>query len=243
METHRIIRDEKLLLEFIAWLPNLQQNEVYFLCLQARKKYMPSIKSKDKSQLKRFVSNKERLFEKIKQLECVVGAYRTDDGEIITDDGIALYITTNPRDMKKATFNSIKSLVDLIEKDCKNLNPHSEVLSQIHKSKSRTTFVHFDIDLPTGLESDNNSNKCSMPINEIYDNISKIIGKAAFNIVKTRGGCHVLISPEKVVSKEKNWHPQIRSIINCDQSGDLMIPVVGCCQGGFVPHFYNELIF
>lgn len=147
MKNHQIIRDSTKLQEFINWLPALKENEVFFVCLQARKKYMPSLKANDKTQLKRFVASKENLFDKIRQLECPIGCYTTNDGEVIEDEALALYITVNPRDMKKASFNSIKALVDLIQnEDKRNLNPHSEVLSQIHKAKSRSVFVHFDID-------------------------------------------------------------------------------------------------
>jgi len=240
VQIHQIIRDENLLLKFIDWLPILEKDEVYFLCLQARKKYMPSLKAKDKTQLKRFVSTKERLFEKIRQLECAFGAYQTDDGDIITDNGIALYITTNPRDMRKATFASIKSLVGLIESNDqqRNLNPHSEVLSQIHKSKSRSAFLHFDIDIPVGDESDRNAAKCCLSIDEICQKTADIVGSKAFDVIITRGGYHVLLRPELVTSKIKNWYCALQSVLNCDQSGDLMVPVVGCCQGGFTPHFY-----
>lgn len=240
MRIHQIVRDEAKLKEFIDWLPELNTNEVFFLCLQARKKYMPSLKANDKTQLKRFVSTKKRLLDKIRQLECPVGSYVTNDGTPIEDEAIALYITLNPRDMKKAAFNSIKALVDLVQNsDQRELNPHSEVLSQIHKAKSRSVFVHFDIDMPTGQETDANANKCSLSAGEIYQKVSEVVGPKAVEIVKTRGGCHVLISPDKVQSETKNWYPILYRFLNCDQVGDLMIPVVGCCQGGYVPHFYK----
>jgi hypothetical protein len=240
MRYHQIIRDINLLKNFIYWLPELEDNEAFFLCLQARKKYMPSLKTSDKTQLKRFVaSSKDHLLEKIRQLECPVGSYRTDDDEPIEDEGMVLYITPNPRDMKKASFNTIKALADTLQNEGKNLNPHSEALSQIHKTKSRSIFVHFDIDFPTGTISDANARKCDLSIKEIYEKVISIVGLKAVELLNTRGGCHVLIRPDLVVSKNKNWFPEISKVINSDQCGDLMIPVVGCCQGGFIPHFYK----
>jgi hypothetical protein len=236
---HNIIRDEAKLQEFIAWLPELQAEEVFFLCLQARRKYMPTLKSNDKTQLKRFASTKRRLFDKIRQLECPVGSYLTNDGTPIPDEGLALYITLNPRNMRKATFESIKALATVLQNGGEELNPHSVVLSEIHKAKSRTSFVHFDLDMPTGDASDENANKCDLTLDDVWQKTTAVVGEKAVQIVRTRGGCHVLVSPELVKSETKNWYPIVHRELNCDQVGDLMIPVVGCCQGGFVPHFYR----
>lgn len=236
---HQIILDQARLEEFVSWLPELKPHEKYFLCLQARKKYMPSLKSNDKTQLKRFTSSKETLVDKIMQLECPIGCYRTKEGEIITDEAIALYITLNPRDMLKATYMSAKALIDTIQKQEGHLNPHSEVLSCIHKSKGKSNFVHFDIDKQTGNEQDKNAPKTDLSIANIFEIASKIVGKEAVTIIETRGGCHLLIDPSKVGPENKNWYPMITKQIQCDQSGDLMVPVVGCCQGGFIPRFYE----
>ena len=73
---YEIIKDKTQLLEFIDWLPELENNETYYICLFARNKYTrnedgtnkyPFLKS-DKCQLKRITSNKENLYNKILQL-------------------------------------------------------------------------------------------------------------------------------------------------------------------------------
>ena len=246
MQNHQIIRDPKLLQDFIDWLPELGNNERYFLCLQARKKYMPVLQSSDTTILKRFVSRKESLFAKIRQLECAIGCYTTKDGIVIDDDGVALYITANPRDIRKATFNAAISLIGLIQKQDEHgaeqfkLKPHSEVLSQIHKSKARSAFVHFDVDLPTGdVKQDSNANKSDLTVDQIYKKSIAVVGRQAVTVVQTRGGFHVLVRPEQVVCETKSWYPILVRELNCDQTGDLMMPVVGCCQGGFVPTFHK----
>lgn len=243
-EVHEIVRDREQLERFVEWLPDLKPNERYFLCLQARKKYMPELKSSDKTQLKRFTSTKEMLITKIQQLECPVGCYTTKEGATIPDKGIALYITLNPRDMMKATQSGAKGLIDMMAKQFtgtgqKDFNPHSEVLSYIHKSKGSTGYVHFDIDRPTGDEQDENAPKSVLTTQEVYDKAVEIVGEEAVTVIETRGGCHLMVSPSKVVSETKNWYPVITKNIQCDQSGDLMVPVVGCNQGGFTPYFYK----
>jgi len=240
---HEIIRDYMALEQFVTWLPDLEEHERFFLCLQARKKYMPTLKASDKTQLKRFTSRKETLIDKIRQLECPVGCYRTKEGEVIPDEGIALYITLNPRDMRKATFTGAKALIDMIQKadngGLPDFNPHSEILSCIHKSKGRSTFVHFDVDRPTGDEADENAPKSDLSTEGVWKKAVEIVGEKAVSVIETRGGCHLMIDPSKVVSEHKNWYPMIVKQIHSDQTGDLMVPVVGCCQGGFVPRFYK----
>ena len=35
----------------------------------------------------------------------------------------------------------------------------------------------------------------------------------------------------------KNWHQQVTQLYPCDITGDQMMPVPGCTQGGFTPKF------
>lgn len=244
MERHKIIRDKSRFAHFIEWLPELQHNECYYVCLQARRKYFPSLKSSDHTQLKRFVTTKRNLAEKVAQLECPVGSYRTRNGEIIPDEAIALYITVNPRCMRKATYATAHAMLTSLEKynalNTISLNPHSEALTQIHKARSRSAYVHFDVDMPTGDQTaDANAPKCEFNVSDIHKKASSLVGPDAVQIICTRGGCHVLIEPSKVVSEPPNWHPILVKEFNVDQTGDMMLPMVGCCQGDFVPYFFG----
>ena len=118
---YQIIKDKNKLIDFIDWLPNLEPNETYYLCLFARSKYckdelgnnlFPHINS-DREQMARFLCKKEDLFDKIKQLECEVGSYKRK-GESVPQDSLALYITANPRSYKKATKTTIVKLLDIV---------------------------------------------------------------------------------------------------------------------------------
>lgn len=220
MENHKIIRDESALRAFISWLPELKDNEKFFVCLQARKKYQPNLKSSDRTVLRRFLANKNDMFNKIRQLECPVGSFVMKDGTVVTDDGLAVYVTITPRDMKRATFMALKHLADMIEREHYNL--YNEVLSCVHKAKAKSNLAHFDIDA-TFQDSD-------------MDKITEIVGDAA-TVVITRGGWHLVVDTAKVGSG--NWYKTIQTTFNCDQSGDIQMPAVGCCQGGFTPYFFD----
>jgi hypothetical protein len=141
---YQIVKDEKLLKDFIDWLPELAPQERYYLCLFARNKYckeLTHIKS-DKAQLKRFVTDKERMFQKIKQLEIEVGGYKQKHMDV-PEEALALYITPNPRDMFKATVNTMVKLAQSIRDQNISMNPHQEAMSEIQKAKSRTLLDRF----------------------------------------------------------------------------------------------------
>lgn len=102
---YQIIRDEARLQAFIDWLPELGKDEIWYVTLFARKKYFSALKH-DKAQLKRFVSRKDLLLSKIKQLQCQLGSYAQDKLEI-PNEALSLYISINPRSLEQATKNAL----------------------------------------------------------------------------------------------------------------------------------------
>lgn len=223
---YQIVKDEKLLLEFIEWLPKLEENEKYYLCLFARNKYckeLTHIKS-DKAQLKRFVSDKERMFQKIKQLEIAKGWYKQKHMDV-PEEALALYITPNPRDMIKATVNTMVKLAHSIRDKNVEMNCHQEAMSEIQKAKSRTCWIDFDID-----------SKEDEVYGKAVEALKLYFPDGGYKILETRGGYHLLVDPDKAKQEERaNWYRAISKY--ADQSGDNMIPVPGCTQGMFIPHF------
>ena len=232
---YSIIKEEQILRNFIDWLPELRDNEKYYLSLFARKKYCSDlIKSNDKTQLKRFTSTKEKMFDKIRQLEIKLNAWKLKEISA-PQESLVLYILPNPRCMKKATEMMGKKCWDLIRSS--NYNLHAEAMSCIQKSKSRACFVDFDIDVK--------------PVD--FSKLKQILptweGQKSYTILETKGGYHLLVDPVRATQMIKinngrlgthyseNWHFEIRKYFKVDQSGDQMIPVPGCVQSDFVPKF------
>lgn len=224
MEFYRIINDESLLCDFIDWLPTLGDGETFYCSLFARSKYCNGGELKsDKQQLKRFTSSKELLLQKIRQLECRIGSYKIGNLDI-PPESLALYINPNPRSWQVSAKKSLIKLAELITVPYSGYNTHQEVLSQLQKSPSRK--IYFDIDYD------------GVDIDELRYSIESSINTNSIKYLKTRGGFHILVELSKIEPEYvKTWYKNLTSINGVDIRGDNLIPVVGCTQGGFTPHF------
>jgi hypothetical protein len=230
---YKIITDEQELLSFIEWLPELQSNETYYCSLLARNKYCKDIKpiNSDKAQLKRFTSTKQLLHQKIKQLECEVGAYKSKDIDV-PQEALALYINPNPRNLEKATKNSLVKFAQLVTQQYNGYNPHQEVLSEIQKACGRKIFFDLDIDCPQSIFI----NKTSSDISIMKSKVDFILNEDCLTYLSTRGGYHILIELNKISPEYvKTWYKQCMQIEGVDGKGDNMIPIPGTYQGGYTP--------
>lgn len=222
---YKVIINEEKLLQFVDWLPELEKDETYYVCLFARSKYSTEENkvSTDKAQLKRFTSDKKYLVDKIRQLECAVGAYK-QKGNAVPQEALALYINPNPRSLTKAAKNSLIRLAHLVTEEYNGYNPHQEVMSEIQKAHSRK--IYFDLDFDHVEPA------------AVMDEINNKINKDCLHVLKTRGGFHLLVELSKIEKQfVKTWYQQLTSVAGCDVRGDNLMPVPGCTQGGFVPFF------
>jgi len=219
---YKIINDHEELDKFIEWLPELNEGECYLLTVFARKKYHPSANN-DKIQCKRVTAtSKEWLWRKIMQMDIPLGLYTNKDGTPVSNDALALYITVNPRSLVGAQKKLLKKLVDVFTEGHVNMNPASLAMSAIQSSKSRTVYVDLDFD--------------NVKFEDCISEINGIINEDAYSVLETRGGFHLLVSPNCVEEKfKKTWYKKLTAIPQCDVTGDNLIPVAGCCQGGFTP--------
>lgn len=228
MPNYQIIRDSNALNGFIDWLPDLAPNEVYYISLFARNKYLPvdsTVKLGDKESLKRLTATKDRIVDKIRQLEIKIGDYKSN-GVGVPQESLALYITPNPRNLEQASKQLLIKLANVITAPYNGYNPQALALSAIQKACGNRVFKDFDFD---NVSSSYVKNK----IKEL-----DIVNLDAATVLKTRGGVHVLINVKKVDQNHKNWYQKMSQIDGLDNiSKAELVPVVGCIQGNFTPYF------
>ena len=221
---YEIIKSEEKLKDFINWLPDLADDEIFFVGLYCRSKYDKSVKD---CEIRRFTSKKEFLFEKIQQLECPLGAYRFKGVEI-SNDALALYINPTPRNVNIAAFRLMNRLSEYLIRDGRYINLPKVTMSEIQKAKGKMFVHNFDIDKDYDIWT--RANAFSFDIN---GNCVKIL--------RTRGGFHILVEVDKIEkSFEKIWYKSICKLPDIDSKRrDDLIPVPGCNQGGFIPYFMD----
>lgn len=216
--------DEAKVVEFIDWLPELESHEVYYVSLFARSKYCKEIVKlkSDKCQLKRFTTKKDWFLDKLYQLEVEYGRYK-QDGVIIPQEALCVYVTINPRDLVEATRKTISELTTNILRPYNGFLPDKVAMSNIQKSCTRKLFMNVDFD--------------GVGIDESKDLVHDIINPECCRWVATRGGFHLLIEYSKIhKSFTKSYYNKICSLPGVDVKSEPLLPVPGTYQGGFVPY-------
>jgi len=223
---YSIIKDEDALNEFVEWLPELTENEKFYMCLFARRKYVEDFKvniKSDKQQLKRVLTTKDMFTQKLRQMECAHGSYQAK-GVAVPEQALAAYVNVNQRCMQKALSLQAKKCVDMLIGKAQGFNIAQEAMSAVQKSASDARpYIVFDFDWKDDTK--------------IHDLIEAVDGYC--DVIETRGGYHMFVHRSKTseIALPK-WYPFLSQF--SDQQGDLMTPVVGCGQGGFVPRFYHR---
>jgi hypothetical protein len=220
---YRIIEDEYLLRGFIDWLPELKDDEKYYISLFARSKYCKNSGLKnDKQQIRRTTSNKEFLYDKIKQMECEIGSYK-QNGVAIPQESLVIYINPNPRSMELAAKKGVIELIKLTQEKYSGYNPYNFMLNFAQTCSKRKLFCNIDFD--------------NVDLEQTKEKINNLINTECLTYLITRGGFHVLVEYSKIEDKYiKSWYKNIMSLDGVDVKGDELMPIPGTYQGGFIPY-------
>lgn len=249
---YKLIHNQEELQKFVDFLPELNPNEGYFLILIARKKWFPESGIASAHKLRReTVGRKDKIIPTIKQWEIEEGGYDSN-GTPIDIKNLGVYIGFNPKNQHKACFELINQCLEAIKSNKENINVKSMANDVIQGSNGTKNFMDIDVDIKEGED-----------YLVIKNYIESIVNSKYLKFIKTNGGFHCLVSliskrkhpfgdfddityettKESDFSEYKDWYMKLKnhpfkSELNI-MSNDL-IPVVGCNQGQFIPHFLND---
>lgn len=224
---YKLINDEKELIKFIDRLPECGPTEMFYISLFSRKKYEVDTSglTADKNQLARTTASKDRIVQKIRQMEVAYGAYTKPDGTPIEQETLAVYISPNPRCLHKASLNYAKDMMSRLAQNQPVGNPRAKSMNAIQNSCNNK--VYFDVDID---EKDYG----------LVEDVINFTGDADNIIVETRGGYHVLVNTSTIPDRpKKTWYQAVHTLLRNNTLGELngdgLVPVPGTMQGGFSP--------
>lgn len=223
---YEIITDEVKLDEFIEFLPDHTDTEVYYICLFGRHKYVTNLPNAKDNTLARVTARKSEIKEKIRRFEVPFGAY-VRDGQYVPQEALAVYIGVNPRSLIKASRQLLIELATRIANGSFNFNPVTAATTEVHRATDRKFHIDFDYD--------------DVEPADYLPQIQSILPDGTYKIIKTRGGFHVLVDLVKIKGVKTNWHKGLSSLAKCDVRGcGHLTPIPGCTQGGFTPYFWTN---
>jgi hypothetical protein len=240
MECYEFLIDEEELRKFHSTiLPQLGQDEVFYLMLGARNKYLtdeekPIYNMNGSDMIKRVTvrSNKyEEFRDKVLDFCVPKGRYRDKNDKPLPEHSFTLYVTPNPRDVRRASVGVVQKITEGLLNTNTPLKLENMMLSEIHKYSTNKVWIDLDVD-PKGDDD----------LLKTLERLRVILGDTEYITVKTRSGAHMLVKKETIDPRIKNtFYKDIQSLSDTMEGevefkGDTMLPVPGCAQGGKMPY-------
>lgn len=206
----------------------LEDDEVFLLLLNTRKKYCQEELSRSEEVLGREIirdNDVDIVIRKIKKISCADGTY-VDRNTLrpVPLHCMALYILLDPRSTLKGYSEFIedvnKMIYDSFKGESKNLDLYRRIdiklFSAIHKNRSRRLFLVVDIDKKDEA---------------ILDKVTDLLKGYIRWVSESHGGFHVIV--DKVYEAGVIIYTQIVGMEYVEVLREPMTPVPGTLQGGF----------
>ena len=238
-------------------LPPLDKNEVYFVSLSARNKYLSPEEREElglgrTEMFERTVIRErvwERFLKKIKSYERNKESFLTKKGFAIPSKCITVYFNVNPTNVLKAYNEFSKTMSEYfmelginvskggdIDNVGKRINKMDVLLMNcFQRNMGRKHYIDIDFDIP----------KDEIRIVDFFINdLKKRTENAVYFVIDTRSGFHVLLKRDTIkynfnesISASIEYAKEIGIDVNNNfeivNNKNLMIPLPGTLQGGY----------
>ncbi len=209
-------------------LMKLEDDDVYILLLNTRKKYCPMELSKSEEVIGRELirhNDLDKIIRKVKKITSIDGIYV--DNHTLKDVPMhcfALYCLIDPRSTLKGYGEFISNINKWIYESFKgdsNLELYRRIdvklFSAIHRSRSRSLYRVIDIDKKD---------------ESILYKVTSLLEGNIRHIMETHGGYHITVDKNnetgRIIYEKINGHIEDIEILN-----EPMSPIPGTIQGGF----------
>lgn len=208
-------------------LGQLEDDEVYILLLNARKKWCPKLSRSEEVMNRELIRDNDldKILRKIKRIGSVNGIF-VDKGTLIEipNNCFAVYCLLDPRSTLKGYGEFISTINKWIYEsfmgDSKNLDLYRRIdiklFSAIHKKKSRGLFFVIDIDKKDEA---------------ILNKVTGLLAGHIEWVSETHGGYHVIV--KKTYDTGIIIYKEITGMEYVEILKDPTTPLPGTLQGGF----------
>lgn len=239
-----MIHNEEHFSTFGKWLPELRQDEVYFLSLSARNKYLSDEEREQYGfgRTEMFARNTARDKAGIRyvmaKLEATLSYRKTRAGKDMPRHALVVYMNVNPSSLIKAygtfTAQMDKILQETLLAELNNTGSppfdpikrmETHLMNAVQKSTGRRHLVDIDVDTKERW---------------VYDEMAQHFQDCGISYmsIETRGGFHFLLKKDTFPKERKiNFNAQCKDVEKrcgaevCINS-NAMVPVPGTHQGG-----------
>lgn len=249
-----MIVDKKQFDKYVEMLPDLKKDEVYFVSLSARNKYLTQ-EERDEFSLGRtemfsreIARDKEGLYYAMKKLRASLQYRRTNNGKEIPEKAIVVYGNINPSSMLKAYQIFVQEMnheVGEITSALMNgkepnftaiLRSNRFLMNSIQKARSRKLLIDIDIDfLKEGSRID------TLDLLKVYLKENKVY----YWMIETYSGYHIVIDKLTVPNKLYSFIGAMRDTDNTIKEIEFnkneMIPIPGTLQAGKLIEFIGGI--
>jgi hypothetical protein len=246
----KLIYDEEQVKKFYNLLPRLEDDEVYFISLSARNKYLTEEERRNIGSLRSEMFGrkiiKEDSFEAflrtLRSYELKEGWY--NNGKLLPDHCLVAYANIN-------TSSGLKALKEFYEKANEILfslhnkgtldqlrNMDTLLMNCYQRSRGKRVWIDIDIDSEDKLASES----CMKDLVSIYRERD-----IECHPIATKGGYHILLKKstihynymkdamtKDILIRESKFHSEVVQNVN------EMVPIPGTIQAGFEVKFIEE---
>jgi len=256
----KLISDIEELKRFVDhYLPELGDDEVYFVSLSARNKHLSTEErrtiglSRTEMFARALVRSKEKFVQIIRRYECNPWAYLTKNNVPIPSKCVIAYVNINPSSALKATQEAMteiqKRMFDSVLSDGKTPETLASlkkldiiVMNAFQRQRGTRHFIDIDFDIP----KDNGRLLKDLFLDCLEE--FKVRGMRFF-VVETKGGYHVVVDKGTInfnypllLQEMEAWFREVTDEkIEVVPNKNEMIPCPGTFQAGFPVIIREEL--